>query len=348
MAREDSDGIGSWSFGGDSFATCHTTLNTYFDWQATPSDPEAAFTWKMEVVRFSGLEDTAGHMTVGRFRTSGGYTQVRLPDDCDFLIILPIHGRVTLHYPSGAVTVDAGQAAVYQSLALDAFEAQPRDGIFEIGFIQLSFAFAQQFLSETLHHPVERDLNLPPLIDASGGNSRLILSLIGMICSGDFYAVGLTISPNLRNRIVKTFSQMLLELLPHRYTVRLQSQQAAPVPNHVRLAQRYLERHIADSPRMSEVARSARVSVRTLEANFRTYLDMTPRTYQRVIRLRRARQALLSSGEARSIAQIALSLGFTHMSRFSKYYADLFGETPSATRKRGERAVAGVEDMTAP
>lgn len=334
MSKDITDEAGSLAVEGDNFASCYATLNSCFDWQAAPLTPDEAFAWKMNSVRFTGWNGATGTMDVGTFRTTSGYRQVVLSDRCDFLVVLPIQGEIRLHYDQDTVTIRKDQAAIYQPLAVTAFEAMPKDGAFEVGFIQLSYAVAQKFLSETLHYPVERDLNLPPLIDRAAGKSRLMLGVISLICKGDFPSVGLTISATLRQRIIETFGQMLMELIPHRYSDRLKSQQASVVPNHIRLAQKFMERHTRELPRMTEVAKAAKVSVRTLETNFRTYLDMTPRTYMRVARLRMARQALLSETDTRAIAEIAESFGFTHKSRFSKYYADLFGETPSATRRR--------------
>ena len=342
MTKTSADEARGFTIEGEDFASCHAALNACFDWNAVALTPDEPFIWKMEVVRFTGHDGAVGNMNIGTFRTSGGYTHSGLADDCDFIVVLPVNGRIRLHYARTTVTVQANEAAIYQPLAVNIFEAIPENDRFEVGFIQLSFAVAQKFLSETLHYPVERDLNLPPLIDRSAGKSRLMLGVIALICHDDFHAVGLSISATLRQRILETFAQMLLELIPHRYSSRLRSQLTAAVPNHIRLAQKFMERHTRDMPRMSDVAKAAKVSVRTLETNFRAYLDMTPRTYMRVTRLRMARQALLSEAETRPIAEIAESFGFTHKSRFSKYYADLFGETPSATRRRADESPAGA------
>ncbi len=340
LTKDEAGDIGVWTFEGKDFASCHATLNSYFNWDAVGTAPDKVFDWKMNVVRFSGLDGAVGYMSVGTFRTGSGYRQQALDDDCDFLVLFPIHGSVRLQFTRQTLDVHTNQAAIYQALCAKTLEAFPGDDGLELGFIQLSFSYVQKFLSETLHHPVERDLDLPPLIDRSGSKNRLLLGLISLICDEDFHVVGQSISSSLRQRIVETFSQMLLELVPHRYSARLKSQHAMPVPNHIRLAQRFMEHHTGEPPRMAEVARAAKVSVRTLEMNFRAYLDMTPRTYMRVVRLRLARQALMSAAETRPIAEIAGAFGFTHKSRFSKYYADLFGETPSTTRRRGEDGLA--------
>ena len=326
----------SWTVQGEDFASCHVALNVFFDWNATPVTNGTPFIWNARLARLSGLGEAPGRLVVAQFSCDTGFDLVRNGDDCDFIILLPMQGSVRLHYTNDVVDVAAGQVAIYQPLAVRRVETFPEDGRYETGLIKLGFAFAQQFLSETLQYPVERNLNLPPLIERTGDNNLLILNVINLICNLDVQTVGRAMSGTLRRRIVETFSQLLMELLPHRYSERLQSQQAAPMPNHIRLAQRYLDQNALTKPSIADVAKEAKVSVRTLEVNFRTYLDMTPRTYMRVARLRLARQALLSASEARPIADIARAFGFSHSSRFAQYYAELFGETPSDTRRRAE------------
>ncbi len=337
MTTDTADGVTGSTFRGDDFASCYTFLNSLFDWHAVPVSAADAFSWKLSLAGLRGPEGAPGKMTLAHFRSDGGFRQTRLANDCDIAILLPMKGWAVLHYPNESVTIQPGQAAIYQSLAVQKLETFAQDGAFETGFIKLSFIFAQQFLSETLHHPVERNLNLPPLIEAASGKNELILSIITLLCNQNFPDISRSISPGLRRRIFETFSQLLMELIPHRYSPRLREQQAAPVPRHIRLAQKYLEQHVMDQPSIADVARAAQVSVRTLEVNFRAYLDMTPRTYLRVVRLRLARHALMSTNDTRQIADIAKSLGFTHVSRFSQYYASLFGETPSDTRQRVDR-----------
>ncbi|MEV6902279.1 helix-turn-helix domain-containing protein [Amycolatopsis sp. NPDC051372] len=52
----------------------------------------------------------------------------------------------------------------------------------------------------------------------------------------------------------------------------------------------------------------------------------------RDIRLGRAHRALL--GADRTVAEIASSCGFTHLSRFAQEYRARFGELPSETARR--------------
>jgi AraC-like DNA-binding protein len=62
---------------------------------------------------------------------------------------------------------------------------------------------------------------------------------------------------------------------------------------------------------------------------------MTPCRFVRAIRMREARKAMLSQHGAReTVTQIAMRFGFLELGRFAVEYRLMFGECPSATRRR--------------
>jgi AraC-like DNA-binding protein len=66
----------------------------------------------------------------------------------------------------------------------------------------------------------------------------------------------------------------------------------------------------------------------------------------KVLRLNDVRRQLLSySHVCRSISELALDAGFTHLSQFAMDYKKLFLESPSMTRRR--IAVAGLAPQAA-
>jgi transcriptional regulator GlxA family with amidase domain len=74
------------------------------------------------------------------------------------------------------------------------------------------------------------------------------------------------------------------------------------------------------------------LSVRALQEGFRRDLATPPMTYLRQVRLRRARQILLTADrETTTVGAVANSLGILHLGRFAAAYRDAFGETPSDT-----------------
>lgn len=109
---------------------------------------------------------------------------------------------------------------------------------------------------------------------------------------------------------------------------------ALRVPRYV--VNRVRERVLASPlcpPTIAELCQELRISRRSLNHAFVRVLGITPVSYMRNIRLNRVRAALLHEDPSHAtISQIALRWGFWHMSLFSRYYRELFGELPSETR----------------
>ena len=84
---------------------------------------------------------------------------------------------------------------------------------------------------------------------------------------------------------------------------------------------------------VSELAQGVGVGLRSLEIAFRRDLDTTPAQYLRDVRLRRARQELLTAEPSSGlrVQDVAQRWGFFHTGRFSRLYRERFGEYPSVT-----------------
>ena len=105
------------------------------------------------------------------------------------------------------------------------------------------------------------------------------------------------------------------------------------LPRHVRRAQDYLQAHAHEPLSVEQLAQVAGVSVRSLYSGFKEFLGVSPMHHLRDLRMERARTELLS-GEAASVAGVALRWGFAHMGRFSNDYKARYLETPSQTLRR--------------
>ena len=77
---------------------------------------------------------------------------------------------------------------------------------------------------------------------------------------------------------------------------------------------------------------------RTLNEHFRSFLDISPMRYFRLLRLSAAREALLTGRPGTSFTEVAKSYEFNHFGRFSAQYRHAFGEAPSETLKRARAA----------
>ncbi len=86
---------------------------------------------------------------------------------------------------------------------------------------------------------------------------------------------------------------------------------------------------------ISEIARSAHLSVSALERRFKKYLSRTPIQYLADVRLENARRALIESNLA--IADVAFESGFADASYFSRRFKRKFGVLPSEFRNQYKR-----------
>jgi transcriptional regulator GlxA family with amidase domain len=86
---------------------------------------------------------------------------------------------------------------------------------------------------------------------------------------------------------------------------------------------------------VSSVAAQLGVSLRSLQSGFRQWRNTTPNAHLRNLRLQRVREELLRVGGGANVTAVALRYGFSHLGRFSAHYRSAFGESPSATLRRG-------------
>jgi len=124
----------------------------------------------------------------------------------------------------------------------------------------------------------------------------------------------------------------LLTSQPHNYSACLTNIAEPAAPRAVRKAMSLCEERTYDNLTISEMASHSGVSIRSLQEGFRTYVGLSPTQYLREVRLRRVREELSQGVKCdRTVSEIAGGWGFTHMGRFSHYYADRYGELPSDT-----------------
>ncbi|WOH67721.1 helix-turn-helix domain-containing protein [Bradyrhizobium sp. BWA-3-5] len=109
---------------------------------------------------------------------------------------------------------------------------------------------------------------------------------------------------------------------------------ASPLPRGVKRALDAMRANVGYNWRLAELAGIARVSARTLQRQFLTFLGKSPRAVLREIGLDCARRELLQGSPGVKIMDVALRCGFTHFGRFSIAYRRRYGETPSRTLKR--------------
>ena len=109
-------------------------------------------------------------------------------------------------------------------------------------------------------------------------------------------------------------------------------------PRHVLVAERHIRTHAQLAPTLSELAREAGVSVRTLNSAFREYRSCTPMAALRERRLQGVRGELLLAAEGATVRSAAEAWGYANFGLFASAYRQRFGELPSATLRSRRNA----------
>lgn len=101
-----------------------------------------------------------------------------------------------------------------------------------------------------------------------------------------------------------------------------------------------MEGNLEDPLKPAHIARQVGLSLRQLERLFRKHRGQTPHRFYLELRLRRARQLVEQTGH--SIHEVSVATGFLSQSHFTRCYRELFGQTPSADRRRQDTRVASL------
>ena len=107
------------------------------------------------------------------------------------------------------------------------------------------------------------------------------------------------------------------------------------MPEAVLKAMSFMRRCYARPIANDDVARAAGISLSQLHALFRQWLGTTPGHSLSEIRLDCAKNRLADSTEP--VIEIALGVGFSEQSAFTRAFRRRFGESPAAYRRRLER-----------
>lgn len=85
-----------------------------------------------------------------------------------------------------------------------------------------------------------------------------------------------------------------------------------------------------------DLCEQLRVSRRTLQNSFQAVTGMRPVEYLRNLRLNAVRRRLITTcASTLNVSEIAVAMGFFHLSHFATHYRTLFGESPSDTPRAG-------------
>lgn len=138
--------------------------------------------------------------------------------------------------------------------------------------------------------------------------------------------------PRTSNSLEDILKRLLLAAVPHNYSDLFNSPASGPAPYYVRRVEEFIRAHVEEPIGLPDFIEVSGVSGRSLHAGFRRFRNTTPMGYLKDYRLGLAHDALKKGADRNlSVTEVALSCGFTHLSKFARDYQSRFGERPSMT-----------------
>ena len=162
-----------------------------------------------------------------------------------------------------------------------------------------------------------------------------LLRLVDYLCRDLSDDNGLLRDDHIRRQMEDALLGGLLAAIPHVQGGLVAQAGSGAIPYYLRRAESHLRDNAFRSVRMPELTRISEVSERTLQEAFLRFRGKTPGQFARELRLDLVRQALVAQvGCDDNVTKVALQFGFAHLGRFSRSYAERFGEYPSVTLQR--------------
>jgi AraC-like DNA-binding protein len=180
-----------------------------------------------------------------------------------------------------------------------------------------------------LREPLEFSPTMP--VNSAGASVR---RLIRHMCDELDRDGTLLAHPLITERFSETLLSAILYAQPHNYSKSLVKAARSAGPYYVRLAEEYIEAHCDEQITAQRLAEITGVSVSALYEGFRKCRTYTPIELLKMVRLRRARDQLLTAAPGCSVTLVASKWGFVNLGRFSADYRRQFGENPSDTLRR--------------
>lgn len=257
---------------------------------------------------------------------------VHQPDEFDYYYLkLVLNGRCETSIGSDTLVAERGQ-----SLAVNPFgQLLVRwNGPCEQVMIRLDRNMLEQTLGEELEMDISEPIRFDPVV-LSDAAPRPIADLVDML-RRDADSSRSFGNWRLGRQFERLFHLAALSTFPSNYSEMLQHANSMVAPYYIRKAEDHIRANARDDVTIEVLAKITAVSTRSLFYGFRRWRNTTPMAFLKKVRLDYARQALLSARRTGlSVTDVATSVGYWHLSRFSSEYKARFGEPPSATLRRG-------------
>lgn len=270
------------------------------------------------------------HTTLG-FLRFGSETMVDPGALGAYHVNVPVSGRIVSECGDRQVVATAGRGAVFVPRDHTVLPWWSEDSA-QI-CIKISKAAVETELEALVGHPVATDIRFDLGLDLTTPTAASWLGVVRLLLEEVDRPGGLLErSATHREHLQKLLINGLLHLQNHDYLDALLRPQPPARPRTVKRVIDLIETNPEVNYTISDLARHAGVGARRLQIAFQEAVHTSPTGYLRKVKLEHARQDLLCGDE--SVMAVAYRWGFNHPGRFSTYYRQSYGESPSDTTRR--------------
>src|SRR6201996_4253105 len=226
----------------------------------------------------------------------------------------------------------AGTAAVYAPEGLSALQW---DASAEILLFKMKRHAVEDALSDGLGRQLTSQPDFEPLLPIHTAPARSWLNMLVLFAEQFFHPDGLIHQPLVGMPFVDSLVRGFLLAAEHSHRHALMARERSVAPRAIRTAVDVIEAEAHLPLTLSSIAARSQVSVRSLQQGFKRHLGMSPMSYLREVRLRRAHQTLLESDPSTvTVASVAYDWGFSNLGRFAAAHAARYQEAPAKTLRR--------------
>lgn len=245
-----------------------------------------------------------------------------------YLLQFPLAGRASIRHRGETVEAGADTATILNP---------DRDTRMTWGegcrklLLQVSRGHLERVAQDLIGAELPGAVRFDPRVDlTSAGGQRLFVRVVAAAraaTDGELWCGTAGLNEAWAERELAT---VLLENQPSNVSHMLWRTRRAPTSREMRRALEYLHVNLCEPIRVEDIAREAGLNVRSLQLGFKSAFGMSPMRYLRDVRLDAARYRLARRHNRESVTEVAYSVGFSHLGRFSQDYRTRFGVSPSA------------------
>jgi AraC-like DNA-binding protein len=266
--------------------------------------------------------------------TFGADTWIRCADERPYYMVsVPIAGQIELSHRKSFVTVSPGRAVM--CVPEGELTASRWAGGGRTIALRIDRTVIEDALSDALGRQLTSQIAFSPSMPTTQGPARSWTQMMLMLNHELFKVDSVLSQPLVAAPFIDSLIHALLLATDHPYREVLETEAKHVAPQTIRTAVEIMEAEPHLPLRVSSLAERSQVSARALQQGFQRHIGVSPMSYLRQVRLRRAHQDLLHSDPSlETVESIASRWGFTNPGRFAAAHAARYGENPAQTLRR--------------